>query len=230
MLSYSTIVFDVGGTLVLLNYDAIARLYLDAGATLGIALDFAKARAVIETLENEVPLRQQNRPVSLEGDNGRNFWDEFYTEGFRQLGVMGDVSRAVTDLRERFQRGEFEALYADVLPTLTALHAHGKRLGILSNFSPNLENVLRQIGIHGYFSFCVVSAIVGVEKPDPRIFDLMVRVASTPRSDIVYVGDSIFHDIEGARNAGIAGILVDRQNQYPEFNGTRVRDLRELVA
>ena len=230
MLSYSTIVFDVGGTLLQLDYDAVARVYLEVGAARGSALDFAHARAVIETLENEVPLRQQNRPVSLEGDDGKSFWDEFFTDGFRRLGVMGDVSRAVAEIRERFQRGEFEALFDDVLPTLTALTARGKRLGILSNFSPNLENLLRQVGIHHYFAFFVVSGIVGVEKPDPRIFDLLVRAADAPRAEIVYVGDSVFHDIASARRAGIAGVLVDRQNRHPDFNGVRVRDLRELVA
>jgi HAD superfamily hydrolase (TIGR01549 family) len=229
MLHYSTIVFDVGGTLLQLNYDAIARLYVQAGAAWNIPLDFAPARAAIASLENEVPLRQQNRPVSLEHDDGKNFWDEFFTDAFRRLGVTRDVSCAVTEIRERFQHGEFEALFDDVFPTLAAFQARGKRLGILSNFSPNLENVLRQVGIHHYFSFFVVSALVGVEKPAPPIFDMTVRAANCPRTEIVYVGDSIFHDIAGARRAGIAGVLVDRQNQYPEFDGARVRDLRELV-
>lgn len=229
MFSYSTFVFDMGGTLLQLDYDALARLYVATGATLGVAVDFAQARATLEALEREIPQRQQNRPISLTEDDGKNFWNEFYTDAFRRLGVTGDVSRAVTEIRERFQRGEFEALFADVMPALDALRARGKQLGILSNFSPNLENVLRQVDIHNYFSFFVVSAIVGVEKPDPRIFDLTVRAAKRPREEIVYVGDSVFHDIEGARRAGIAGILVDRQNQHPEFNGARVRDLCELV-
>ncbi|MBM3129924.1 MAG: HAD-IA family hydrolase [Chloroflexi bacterium] len=230
MLSHSTIVFDVGGTLLQLDYDALARLYARAGAAHGIAFDLARARAVLQELEREMPQRQRHRPVSLENDDGKSFWDEFFTDGFRRLGVTGDVSRQVTEIRERFQRGEFEALYEDVVPVLDALRAQGKRLGILSNFSPNLENVLRQVGVHHYFSFFVVSALAGVEKPDARIFDLTARAAQTPHAEIVYIGDSIFHDIEGARAAGLAGILVDRHNQHPGFNGARVRDLRELVA
>jgi REG-2-like HAD superfamily hydrolase len=230
MLSYSTMVFDVGGTLFQLNYDALAHLYVMTGATLGVAVDFAQVRAVIQGLENEMPQRQQNRQVSLECDNGKGFWNEFYADSFRRLGVKEDVSCAVTEIRERFQHGEFEALFDDVIPTLTAFRARGKRLGILSNFSPNLESLLRQLGIHHFFSFFVVSGIVGVEKPDPRIFDVTVRAANCPREEIVYIGDSIFHDMEGAHNAGIAGILVDRHNQHPEFNGVRVCDLRELLS
>ncbi len=226
---YTTIVFDVGGTLVRLDYAALARVYVHAARERGVILDETRTHAVLAELESEMPQRQQQRRVSLEQDNGKLFWDEFFADGFRRLGVQGDVTRAVTDIRERFQRGEFEALYDDVIPTLDALRAQGKRLGILSNFSSNLQDVLRQLGAHQYFAFFVVSAVVGVEKPDARIFDLTVRAAQVPREEIVYIGDSIFHDVAGAQAAGLAAILVDRHDRHPEFEGARVRDLRELV-
>jgi putative hydrolase of the HAD superfamily len=227
---YSVIVFDVGGTLLHRDLDLLARAYIDAVAARGSARDFAQTCAILGALESEMPARQRQRLVSLEQDNGKAFWEDFYAEGFRRLGVNADVSVAVNAIRERFQRGEFETLFDDVIPMLDALGARGTRLGILSNFSPNCEDVLRQVGIHHYFSFFVVSAIAGVEKPEPRIFDLAVRAADRPRAEIVYVGDSIFHDVEGAQRAGIAAILVDRQNRHRDFPGARVRDLRELLA
>lgn len=229
MLPYSTIVFDAGGTLLHMDYAALARVYVAVAATRGMEIPLPHAHAVLETLESEMPQRQRQRAVSLEADNGARFWDEFFGDGFRRLGVPGDVTREVTDLRTRFQRGEFETLYEDAVPTLHALRAQGKQLGVLSNFSPNLEDVLRALGIHAYFSFFVVSGIVGVEKPDARIFEMMVRAARVPRTEIVYIGDSVFHDVAGARGAGLAAILIDRYNQHPEFNGARVRTLRELV-
>jgi putative hydrolase of the HAD superfamily len=229
LISFSTVVFDVGGTLLQLDYDALATIYIHAAAVHNITLDWNQVRTVLENLEGEMPQLQQKRAVSLEHDHGIAFWNDFYAEGFRRLGVTHDMSPVVNEIRERFQRAEFEKLFEDVVPTLEAFAARGTRLGILSNFSANLEDVLRQAGIHQYFDFFVVSAIAGVEKPDRRIFDLTVSAANRPRAEIVYIGDSVFHDIEGARNAGIAAILVDRQNRHPEFNGARVRDLRELV-
>ncbi|MCX7838642.1 MAG: HAD-IA family hydrolase [Anaerolineae bacterium] len=228
-MTYSTIVFDAGGTLLHMDYDALARVYVRVAATRGVPVSIPHARAVLEALENEMPQRQRQRAVSLEADNGARFWDEFFGDGFRRLGVLDDVTREVTEIRTRFQRGEFETLYDDVVPTLDALRAQGKQLGILSNFSPNLEDVLRALRIHAYFSFFIVSGIVGVEKPDARIFDLMVHAARVPRHEIVYIGDSVFHDVQGARVAGLAAILLDRYNQHPEFNGARVRTLREVV-
>jgi len=227
---YSTMVFDVGGTLLRFDLDALARAYQDAGAPLGVSLDFAPTRAVVEALERELPARSQQRLVSLEEDNGKGFWDQFYGDGFRRLGVTRDVSAATAAIRERFQRAEFETLFDDVIPTLEALSARGVALGILSNFSPNCEDVLRQVGIHQYFSFFIVSALAGVEKPDPRIFDLGVRAANRPRTQIVYVGDSLFHDIEGAQRAGIDAILVDRNNRQRDWNGARVQNLSDLIS
>ena len=226
---YSTILFDVGGTLLHFNLDLLARAYVDAVTPLGLTLDFAQARAVVAAMERELPTRQQHRPISLEGDNGQAFWDDFYADGFRRLGVTADVSAAAAHIRERFQRAEFEMLFDDVIPALDALSARGFAMGILSNFSANLENILRQVGVHHYFSFFVVSAIAGVEKPDRQIFELAVRAANRPRAEIVYIGDSIFHDVEGAQQAGIAAILVDRQNQHVDWKGARVRDLHELI-
>lgn len=230
MSRYSTIVFDVGGTLLRFNLDALARTYLDASARLGVLLDFARTRAVVEIMERELPTRVQQRLISLEEDNGKSFWESFYGDGFRRLGVTSDVSGAAAHIRERFLRAEFDMLFDDVIPTLDTLLARGHLLGILSNFSPNCEDVLRQVGVHRYFSFFVVSAIAGVEKPDPRIFALTVRAANRPRSEIVYIGDSIFHDIEGAQRAGIDAILVDRQNQHREWNGARVTGLDGLIG
>lgn len=226
---YSTIVFDVGGTLLRFNLDLLARAYVDAVAPLGVALDFAQARSVVAALERELPARTQERLISLEKDNGTGFWDEFYGNGFFRLGITSDMSAAAVHIRERFQRAEFEMVFDDVVPALDALTMRGFALGILSNFSPNLEGVLRQVGVHRYFSFFVVSAIAGVEKPDPHIFDLAVRAANRPRSEIVYIGDSIFHDIEGAQRAGIDAILVDRPAQHLDWKGERVQDLHELI-
>ena len=229
MSRYSTILFDVGGTLLRFNLDLLARAYVDAAAPLGLALDFARARSVVAALERELPTRQQNRPISLAEDNGQAFWDEFYADGFSRLGINADMSAAAAHIRERFQRAEFETLFDDVVPALDALIAQGYALGILSNFSANLENILRKLGVHHYFSFFVVSAIAGIEKPDPEIFELALRAANRPRVEIVYIGDSIFHDVEGARQAGIEAILVDRQNQHSDWKGARVRDMHELV-
>lgn len=227
---YSTLVFDVGGTLLTFDLSKLSQAYMDACAMHGIVLDPAATRAIIEELELELPARSRERQISLEVGYGQGFWVDFYAEGFRRLGVERDMTDAAVDITKHFQSAEFETLYADVRPALDALAALHIPLGILSNFSPNCEDVLRRMGIHDYFSFFVVSALAGMEKPDPRIFELMVQSTHRPRSEIAYIGDSLFHDVHGAERAGIAAILVDRRDRYPDYEGLRVRDLYELTA
>jgi FMN phosphatase YigB (HAD superfamily) len=149
------------------------------------------------------------------------------------MGVSeGDAMAFADELLDPANGGDLQKVFDDVVPALDALKARGKRLGIISNFSPNCEPLLRALGLAHYFDFFVVSGILGIEKPDRRIFDEAVQLAGGNFSEIVYVGDSIFHDIEGARGAGMDAILIDRADRFPnfqrEFNERRVRDLREL--
>jgi len=78
MLPYSTIVFDAGGTLLHMDYDALARVYARVASACGVTLALKHARTVLQALENEMPQRQRQRAVSLEADNGARFWDEFF--------------------------------------------------------------------------------------------------------------------------------------------------------
>ena len=66
-------------------------------------------------------------------------------------------------------------------PRWTRSKARGKPLGIISNFSPNCESLMKQFGLAHYFDFFIVSGILGVEKPDPRIFEAALTAAGRRR-------------------------------------------------
>ena len=73
---------------------------------------------------------------------------------------------------------------------------------LVSNFYGNIETVLKEFGLDGIFSQIIESAVVGVRKPDPRIFTLGVEALNLKPEEIVVVGDSIDKDIIPARQAG----------------------------
>lgn len=73
---------------------------------------------------------------------------------------------------------------------------------LVSNFYGNIETVLKEFGLDGIFSQIIESAVVGVRKPDPRIFTLGVEALNLKPEEIVVVGDSIAKDIIPARQAG----------------------------
>jgi len=73
---------------------------------------------------------------------------------------------------------------------------------LVSNFYGNIATVLEEFGFDGLFATIVESAVVGVRKPDPRIFTLGVEALSMDASQVTVVGDSYDKDILPARKAG----------------------------
>jgi putative hydrolase of the HAD superfamily len=88
------------------------------------------------------------------------------------------------------------------------------KLAVISNADGKVEEALEEKGLKCFFDFVLDSAVVGIEKPDPRIFELGLRKAGVKAEEAVYVGDIFSVDILGARRAGIRGILLDPISCY----------------
>ena len=73
---------------------------------------------------------------------------------------------------------------------------------LVSNFYGNISNVLSEFGLDGLFLDVIESAVVGIRKPDPRIFALGVEALGLKPEQVVVVGDSIDKDILPAKQAG----------------------------
>ncbi len=230
--NYTLYIFDVGGTLIKFDEARRAAAYTERAARAGVLVSTEQTARLLQELDLELPMRQQGVPLSLLSvSEQRAFWIDFWAEGFRRLGVAdGDARRFADELLDPAHGENFQAVFDDTFPALDALKARGKRLGIISNFSPNCESLLREMGLAHYFDFFIVSGILGVEKPDPRIFEAAIEAAHESVSQMVYIGDSVHHDVEGAMGAGMDAILVDRANRHAERVVRRIRDLRELSA
>lgn len=230
MSDYSTYLFDVGGTLITFDEWRRAQEYARRAGEVGITVPTDDAYHILQTLNHTLPERMKNVPLSLMPmAEQHSFWLDFWADGFRQIGVDSeDARRFASELLDPVTADHFQQVFEDAVPALDQLKARGKRMGIISNFSPNCEPLLQELGLAHYFDFFIVSGILGVEKPDPRIFQAAIEAAGKPVSELVYIGDSIFHDIEGARRVGMDAILVDRADRAPQFQGARVRDLRAL--
>lgn len=85
---------------------------------------------------------------------------------------------------------------------LERLKAEHHPMVLVSNFYGNINVVLSEFGLDGYFDQVVESAVVGIRKPDPRIFLLGVEALGLNADDITVVGDSFYKDILPAKKAG----------------------------
>ena len=105
---------------------------------------------------------------------------------------------------------------------------------LVSNFYGNIQTVLGEFGLDGVFSQIIESAVVGVRKPDPRIFSLGVEALGLKPDEVVVVGDSIDKDIVPARQAGCHTVWFRGEgwtdDPVDESLAERViTDLRDLI-
>jgi len=120
--------------------------------------------------------------------------------------------------------------YPEVPGVLARLRAGGARLAVVSNWDVSLHDVLERTALRPLVDAVVISAELGVAKPDPAIFRAALERLGATADGALHVGDSLEDDVAGARAAGLEAVLVAR-NGAPAPDGVRaVRSLAELVG
>jgi HAD superfamily hydrolase (TIGR01662 family) len=122
------------------------------------------------------------------------------------------------------------SLYPDVPGALRALHAMGIRIGLISNPHRCLTSFESHFELDGLISATVSSFDHGFMKPHPSIFRAGLELMQVAASDAVMVGDSLMHDVRGAKLAGMRAILLSRGAPPPmvDEDVTMIRSLGEL--
>ena len=157
-------------------------------------------------------------------------------ETLRDLPTTRDVPEPELVLLERViaehECGTVPETHAWALRTLAATHRLGLIANIISRKEPWLEEFARA-SVLALFETMVFSSDGCSIKPSRKLFDQAVGAMRAPRSDVVFVGDSLRCDIGGAAGAGLASIWIDRSGRgrrpgdpEPTFV---IRDLCELI-
>lgn len=115
-----------------------------------------------------------------------------------------------------FERRDSKRIpFPDVIPSIDALKDRYK-LGILSNGNtcPKL------LGLGESFEFIVMSPDHnGIEKPDPRLFEIALSEANCTPEELLHVGDSEESDVLGAKHIGVKSVWVNREG-HSSVSGT----------
>jgi 2-haloalkanoic acid dehalogenase type II len=136
-------------------------------------------------------------------------WRDAFVDTFANMGLHGDADDAATicvdDHRSREQ-------FADASPGLAGLADY--RLAILSNADDRFLHGC--IAYNGWaFDTVVSSEQTMAYKPDPRIFASFCEIAGVEPAHILYVGDSLYDDVHGAKLAGMQAVLIRREGEAP---------------
>jgi putative hydrolase of the HAD superfamily len=100
---------------------------------------------------------------------------------------------------------------------LTELNQAGYRLGIISNAgdADNVNRLIDAASLRGYFDPIVISAAVGLRKPNPALFQMVLDAWKLPPQQVVMVGDMLGADVLGAQNAGMRPIWLTAEADTP---------------
>jgi putative hydrolase of the HAD superfamily len=221
---FDAVWLDAGGVLVLPDPDVLGPLLAYYGATTDV----------------ERHRRAHYSAMAVKSSQGAEEmdWREYDRAYVTSVGVTGDdVEDAATALGRTRSALLWRWPIPESVKALAALDSSGVPLGVVSNASGQIEAVLRRSGIcqvgagPGTPVRCVVdSAVVGVAKPDPAIFDhAEVHFPGVVRERVAYVGDSVTMDVGGATAAGLHPILLDPFGDHADAPFERIRDLTELV-
>lgn len=214
------------------------EIYASVGREFGLEVDEEAMHAAMHRAHQTVPTRVDGHFRYTDG------WFRVYLEEvFLGLGLRGDRLGPLAERLFSIFRtpGTFVA-FPETSGVLDLLRARGLRLGVVSNWSPRLPRILEGLGLASRLDFVLCSAVEGVEKPDAAIFHRALELAGAEPDEAIHIGDSLEKDVEGARAAGIAGVLLDRDGHEgvptipeplpgspPSVPAWRVGDLRGIL-
>lgn len=216
------VLLDAGNTLLHVDLPYLARLAREHGHPLDLErLVQAEYGA---RLEMDRILREES------GTTDQSRWARYFGAIFQDSGLStSEFERLIPDLRRRHAE---VGLWIRVMPgtrrALGHLRSLGFRLGVVSNSDGRIETWLRAKGLASSFEVVIDSHVAGVEKPDPRIFDMALGPMGVPPERALYVGDIYSVDVVGARRAGLTPVLLDPLDRYPANDCLRITGLDQL--
>ncbi len=130
-----------------------------------------------------------------------------------EMGARGErLDACAYEIYEEWAACHHFTLYEDVRPAFAALCDAGYRIGLISNTHRSLETFQTHFQLKSFVTVAVSSSQQGYLKPHPSIFRAALAAAGTAAHDAVMVGDSLTHDIEGARQVGMSAVLLIRSS------------------
>lgn len=216
--------FDFGGTLVESFADPFPA-YREVLKAHGIALERNSFDAAWRTLPKETA-------ADARAYLGRtdDYWRRWDARALAALKVRDPKGRITRDLRDAFVDPRWHQPFPESQTVLEELRDEGFTLHLISNHTEDLLRILERLDWRDLFASVSFSQEVGVEKPDPELFELALRRAKLERARTVHVGDTWETDVVGARRVGLRPVWLNRQGAPVRAEVPAIADLYGVRA
>jgi putative hydrolase of the HAD superfamily len=210
------ILFDAGQTFLFPDFPFLKNLLAEYGVAADILL-----------LQKGAALAREKIFRYREKEN----WKDYLTFWMQYAGAPEPaLPEILTRIHERHKREHLwswpDPAATEVFGTLKNL---GYRLGVISNSDGSIASSMKKLGFEPFFDCMIDSHVVGVEKPESRIFEIALQLLGLPAERCAYVGDNYDRDVIGARRAGLVPILIDPFDVVAERDVARIKSLGELA-
>jgi putative hydrolase of the HAD superfamily len=199
---------DAGNTVIFLDHARLATILARHGfATDAAALVRAEGAAKRRhAAKNMVPFAWSH--IGAPGARG---WGAMVGTTAVEAGFPPEkLPSFVDDLWSEHVRTNLWSLVPEGFgPAIERARAKGVKIVLVSNSEGMLDTLFERLGIARHFDLLLDSGKVGVEKPDPRIFEIALERFATPPDEALHLGDIYSTDILGARAAKMRAALVD---------------------
>lgn len=219
-----TLFLDAGGVIVFPNWTRISQ-----------ALDARGVRVTPEALaaaEPHAKLRLDVPHLVQHSNDAQRGW-HYFNLVLEHAGIARSAATdsALAELHAYHAvHNLWELVPEDVPQALERLRALAGRMVVVSNANGRLHLMMERLGLARFFDVMLDSQLEGVEKPDPRLFQIALERSGGRAESTLHVGDFYWIDVQGARAAGLRGALIDPAGLYPEADCPRVGSLGELAT
>ena len=225
-------------------FDAAGTLFHVKGSVGEVYLRFAKKYGVPQSADMVEKLNQAFREAFLQAPPSvfavtqpeklkqceRLWWFDIVHAVFYRVGMFDGFDDYFEDVHAAFGTADVWEVYAEVPKVLETLKSRGYELGVISNFDTRFFSIFRALGLDRYFDSVTVSCTAGAVKPSPKIFRHALAQHVIEPNEAMHVGDRQLEDLEGATDAGLSGVLLDRDGTVQDTTIPRIPHLGDMLA
>jgi putative hydrolase of the HAD superfamily len=205
MVTIKAVLFDLGNTLVYSHPEIIFQRIL---AEHSISKTLAEVTNALTEGNTEFDIEKHD------GLSAHEFYARWNTVHLKHLGLKGPKARKLA-ATINYQWGNYAEfhLYPDVQDTLLKLRKMGFKLGIVTGgYEEDIDMILPKTGLAELFDVRVGVDTIGKRKPDPKAFRYALKQLNLKPSEVIFVGDNLEADYEGAEKVGMVPVLIRRRS------------------
>jgi HAD superfamily hydrolase (TIGR01509 family) len=227
-LTIKAVLFDMGNTLVRHDYGLPEEVFRRVLVSLGVSRPLQKIKNAFLAAEKEaghLALLSSFGKIRCE-----EYWNQWDSLVLKHLGLAEHEKLGKIVQSKWFDFVDC-TLYPEVKEVLLELKRRDVKVGLISNgYEEEIDIVLEKANLEkATFDIMVGADTTKKVKPNPDIFKYAINKLEVKPEEIIFVGDNLEADYNGAENVGIHALLIDRTEKQLS-NLRTIKNLKQILS